>query len=239
MSKNLKKKKNKRPIEAISVASHQLKTPLSVIKGYLEVLISEDVGELNSKQKDYLNDILKNTQKMEEFLTHLLEVSKIERGELELNARKVDLKEIVRQEVEDFKILAKAKNCQLNLNIENEDKIPKIKIAPLKIIEVIDNLISNAIEYNQDKGEVLITIKRKEDKLVFCCQDSGMGISEEDQDKIFKKFYRSEKALSRLPVGSGLGLFISKAIIEKSGGEIWFDSEEGKGSTFCFSLPIE
>lgn len=223
--------------EVISIVSHQLKTPLSAIKGYLEVLISEDLGKINLKQNEYLKDALTNTQRMIRLVMDLLDVSKIEEKKLELKFQPSDLREIVKKTVGEFSSLAKAKNCTLSFKTTGE--IPLVKADPLKIKEVVNNLISNAIGYNKKKGEVEISIKRKRNKVLFYCKDTGIGIPEKDKKKIFTKFYRSEKAIVLATGGSGLGLFISKAIIEKSGGKIWFKSREGKGSTFYFSLPIK
>ena len=223
--------------EVISIVSHQLKTPLSVIKGYLEVLISEDIGKINPKQKEYLKDTLGNTRRMIELIKNLLDVSQIEENRLELKCKPSILKKIVKKTIKEFYIFARAKNC--NISFEISEEIPSLNIDALKIKQVISNIISNAIEYNEKKGEINVSIKRKGNEVVFCCKDNGIGIHENEKKKIFTKFYRSEKAMTLVTGGSGLGLFISKAIIEKSGGKIWFESEKGKGSTFCFSLSIK
>jgi len=223
--------------EVISIVSHQLKTPLSVIKGYIEVLILEDVGRINPKQKEYLKDALENIQKMTGLVKNFLDVSKIEEGKIELRLQPYSLKRIAEESVERFQYLAKAKNCQISF--KTKGKIPKLNIDPLKIQQVVNNLISNAIEYNKKRGKVEVTLEKRGKKVIFCCKDSGIGISSKEKKKIFKKFYRSERAIAIVTSGSGLGLFISKAIIEKSRGEIWFKSKIGEGSTFCFSLPIK
>lgn len=223
--------------EVVSVVSHQLKTPLSAIKGFLEVLISEDLGKLEAKQKEYLRDALENTQRMMVLVKDLLDVSQIEENKLELKLKRINLKELVKEAIKDFSSLTKAKNCTLSFKVV--DKIPFLKIDPIKIKQVISNLIYNAIEYNKRKGEVQITLKKQGNNVLFSAKDTGIGIPEKEKKKIFSKFFRSEKAITLCPAGTGLGLFISKAIIEKSGGKIWFESREGKGSTFCFSLPVK
>jgi len=223
--------------EVVSIVSHQLKTPLSVIKGYLEVLISEDLGKLNEQQKEYLRDTLENTQRMILLVKDLLDVSKIEEGRLEFKIKPSSLEKIVREAIKEFSPLTKAKNCTIFLKVSG--KIPPLNIDPMKIKQVITNILSNAIEYNDKKGEIYLTIKRKGNNVLFCCKDTGIGIPEREKKKVFTKFYRSERAIILATGGSGLGLFISKAIIKKSGGKIWFKSKEGKGSTFCFSLPVK
>lgn len=220
----------------ISIVSHQLKTPLSAIKGYLEVLISEDLGKINQKQKEYLNNALENTQQMIRLVKDLLDVSQIEEGKMELKPKPSSLEKITREVIKEFSFLAKAKNCTLSFKVL--DEIPLLNIDSIKIQEVISNIISNAIEYNKSKGKVEVSLKRKDNNILFCCKDTGIGIPKAEKKKIFTKFHRGEKAIKLSTGGSGLGLFISKAIIEKSGGKILFESQEGKGSTFFFSLPI-
>lgn len=223
--------------EIISVVSHQLKTPLSSIKGYLEVLLSEDLGQLNKQQKEYLKDVLENTRQMIGLVRDLLDVTIIEANRIEFKKSPTDLAKIIKKSMKEFSLLARAKNCDLSFEILNEP--PLLNIDSIKIKQVIDNLISNAISYNKRKGKVRVSLFKKGKKVVFCCKDTGIGISEGEKDKIFTKFYRSEEAITLATRGSGLGLFISKAIIEKGGGKIWFKSRKGKGSVFYFSLPIK
>lgn len=223
--------------DVISIVSHQLKTPLSVIKGHLEVLISEDFGKLNEKQKEYLEDTLESTQLMIRLVKDLLDVSRIEQGRLEFNLKPSSLEKIVRGVIKGYWSLARAKNCTFSFRVL--DKIPLLNIDSLKIKQVVSNIVSNAIEYNERKGKIEVSIKRERNNVVFCCEDNGIGIPRAEKKKIFTKFYRSEKAIILATGGSGLGLFISKAIINKSGGRIWFKSKKNKGSTFCFSLPIK
>lgn len=236
--KIIKQKKEKYGLsEVVSVVSHQLKNPLSVIKGYLEVLLSEDLGKLNKEQKEYLGDVLENTDQMIELVRDILDVTIIEAHQMELKLVSTDLVKLIKATVQDFALLAKAKNCQLSFKAEN--RIPKLNIDANKVKQVIANLISNAILYNKRKGKVEVTVAKKANKVVFCCQDRGIGLSDVEKRKIFTKFFRSERVLALATGGSGLGLFISQAIIKKSGGKIWFKSKEGKGSIFCFSLPTK
>ncbi|MFQ6083755.1 MAG: sensor histidine kinase [Candidatus Aminicenantia bacterium] len=239
----MKKKSSKKKIskykltEAVSVVSHQLKTPLSAIKGYLEVVLLGDLGKLNKEQKEYLENVLENTKQMINLVKDLLDVARIEAGQMELKPEPTDLAKIAKEMVNEFSSLARAKNCELSFEVL--DKLPLLNIDPVKIKQVMVNIISNAIFYNKRKGQVKVSLSRRGKRAIFCCQDTGVGIVEEEKDKIFTKFYRSERVVAIATGGSGLGLFISKAIIEKSGGKIWFKSKEGKGSTFCFSLPIK
>jgi len=222
--------------EVASIVSHQLKTPLSVIKGYLEVLYSEDLGKLNEDQKEHIKEALENTKKMNSLVRNFLDVSQIEEGKLELKKKVSDLSRIIKETIKGLHSLATANNCKISLVIP--EKIPAILIDPIKIEQVINNIIINAVKYNRRKGKVKVTAQKKGNKILFICEDTGIGITDRERKKVFDKFYRSEDALVASTVGSGLGLFIAKAIIEKSGGKIWFKSKENEGTVFYFTLPI-
>lgn len=223
--------------ETVSIVSHQLKTPLSVIKGYVEVLLSGDLGKINEGQREYLNDVFENTTQMISLIKDILDVTKIEEGKMEFSPESTNLTEIVKEIVKEFSFLAKAKNCELSFNLP--ENLSLVNVDPGKIKEVVSNLISNAINYNKRKGSVKVSLFEKRKRVVFCCQDTGIGIAQKEKNKMFTKFFRSERAIPIIASGSGLGLFISKAIIKESGGKIWFESKIGKGSTFCFSFPIK
>lgn len=231
-------KKNKYKLtEEVSIVSHQLKTPLSVIKGYVEVLLLGDLGKLNEEQKEYLGDVLENTNQMVSLIKDILDVTKIEADRMEFNPKPTDLAKIVKEAVKEFSFLAKARNCKLSFEIE--DKIPLVNVDSSKVKEVISNLISNAINYNKRKGKVKVSLFKKGKRVVFSCQDTGVGIADDEKKKIFTKFFRSESVMSMVTAGSGLGLFISKATINRNGGKMWFESGLGEGSTFYFSFPIK
>jgi len=233
----MKREKEHKLSEVISIVSHQFKTPLSVIKGYLEVLIAKDLGKINSKQEEYLKNAMQNTLRMIELVKDLLDVSRIEQGKLDFKIKSSNIEEITKKIIKEFSSFIIAKNCTIHFKSLN--KVPIIKIDPLKIEQVIFNLISNAIKYNKRKGRIDIYLEKKGNNVIFRCNDSGIGISKTNRSKVFNKFHRSEKAIMLATGGSGLGLFIAKAIIEQSNGNIWFRSKEGKGSSFCFSLPIK
>lgn len=222
--------------EVISIISHQLKTPISVIKGYLEVLASKDLGEINPKQKEYLNFALANVDRMILLVKDFLEISRIEENQLKLKKEPTDLEKIVQEVIDELSPVASAKNCEIHF--QTRTQLPVLNIDRLKIKQVISNLISNAIDYKKTRGEVEISLKKQGEETIFCCQDNGIGIPDDEKAKIFTKFYRNDNAMIMAPGGSGVGLFISKAIIDASRGKIWFESQKDRGSTFCFSLPI-
>jgi signal transduction histidine kinase len=224
--------------EATSVAAHQLKNPIAVLKNYIEVLIMEEIGKLNRKQKEYLSDIEKILKKMSEIIDYILEVSRIEEGKLKLRKRKFSLEKLVKEAIADYKMWASAANTEIIF--EKEKNLPKVFSDPLKIRQVIENFLSNAIKYKnpKKKGKIKLSIKRKGKFLLFSCQDNGIGIPKKDFKKVFTKFYRSERSTVLDPKGIGLGLFINKAIIEESGGKIGFRKNKGSGMTFYFTLPV-
>ena len=151
--------------ESVSVVSHQLKTPLSGIKGYLEVLITEDLGKLNKEQKEYLKDVLENTNRMIDLVKDVLEVARIEANRIEIRPQPTDLAEIIKETMEELSVFARAHNCELSFEIL--DKIPSVNVDPIKIKAVITNIISNAIFYNKRKGKAEIFLSKKRKKVIF------------------------------------------------------------------------
>ena len=223
--------------EAISVAAHQLKTPISIIKGYLEELLSPDLGMVNDKQKEYLEDALTNVKRMSLLVNHVLEISRIDEGRYQLFVEKFALEKLTKEVIDTFGGWAKASN--VNIIYQPEKNLPLVSSDSFKIRQVVENVISNALKYKgPGLGIVVITVKKGDNEVIFSCCDNGIGLSPEDKDKMFTKFYRSEKAVELDPSGTGLGLVINKAIINLSGGKIWFEENLDRGITFYFSLPI-
>jgi two-component system sensor histidine kinase VicK len=155
---------------------------------------------------------------------------------MKINPQNINLEEITRLVIDDFSNLAKANNVEIILNVNGS--IALVKADPERIRSVVQNLVDNAIKYSAAKGKIEITLKEERNKLCFRIKDSGVGIPKKQQKQIFTKFFRSENVLKRQTEGTGLGLFIAKAVIQGSGGKIGFNSEENKGTTFWFSLPI-
>lgn len=233
------KNNHKKPkmAEVVSIVAHQLKNPLAVLRGYLEVLIEEDFGEINQKQREYLLDAFENVKRMIKTIGNLLDVSKIEVGKYEIKPELINLEEITEGVINDFSFWTKASNCEIIFKKTKEKKL-LAKADHFKIHQVIEGLISNAIKYRSlSKGIIKISLKKLGNKILFSCKDNGIGIPKEDFKKVFTKFYRSEKAVEIDPLGSGLGLYINKAIIGLSGGKIWFKHNKNRGTTFNFTLP--
>lgn len=224
--------------EAISVVAHQLKSPLAVIKTYLEVLISGECGKINSLQKEYLSDALENVERMKKNIDDFLFIQKIEEGKLKMELKPTSLEKIISGVMKDFSYWAEASNCQILF--KKPKKLPLVLGNPQAIRGVVENLVSNAIKYTQGKGEVEISItaSKKNKEVIFSCKDNGIGVPKKDFKKVFTKFYRSDRAMELDTLGAGLGLYINRAIITLLGGEIWFSKNKGPGMTFYFSLPI-
>jgi len=224
--------------EFINIVSHQLRSPLTNIKWTFEILSSEDFDVPESKEEEYFVNVKENIARMVELIDDLLIVSRIEQGKLPVQKREFDFAELVKEQVLRYKVFAEASHIRLSFNVE--EGFPKVFADPSLLKLVIENLIDNAIRYTSGEGSVAIFAGRRDSKsIIFSVKDSGVGIPLKEQRYIFQKFFRAENALKQRTKGSGLGLYVCKTIIEKSGGKIWFESEEGKGTTFFATLPVK
>ncbi len=226
--------------EFVSLSAHQLRTPLSGMKWTLKMLLDEDVGKLNKGQKELLGRLYRNNERMVKLIADLLDVTKLEEGKYLYYHRKEDILEIAGQIIPSLEEQAKQKGLKFKFS-EPKEKIPKIKMDKEKIGICMQNLIRNSIKYTDSGGKVTVNLKydKKNKEVLFYVEDTGMGIPKDKQKRVFTKFFRTSKAMKKETVGSGLGLYMSKNIIEAHGGKVWFESEEEKGSTFYFSLPAK
>jgi len=223
--------------EFISVVSHQLRSPLSNLRWAIELLMSGRLGKIEEKQTEYFRILKENSGRMGELVSDLLIVSRIETATLPQKRKEISLEDLIKKLISEFKPFAQASNVEIEF--KSEENLPKILADPSQIRLVVENLLDNAVRYIKDRGKVKMLLSRRGQNLYFEIEDNGVGIPKEDQKYIFQKFFRSENILRYQTQGSGLGLYISKAIIERSGGKIGFKSQEGVGSTFWFTLPIK
>ncbi len=229
---------NKMKSEFVSVASHQLRTPLSSVKWSLDLFLTGRLGTLPPKQMEYLRTVKQSTDRMIKLVSDLLSVSRIEEGRIKIKIQPIELEEIIIKEIKDVTLLAKSKNVQIVF--KPKGKFPQVWADPALIRIVIQNFLNNAVQYiGNKKGLVEIELKKKNSKFItFSIKDNGVGIPKEQQSRIFQKFFRADNVLKHRTVGTGLGLFISKAIIKSCKGKVWFKSKEDVGTTFYFTLPL-
>ncbi|MBU0546986.1 HAMP domain-containing histidine kinase [Patescibacteria group bacterium] len=227
---------NKIKSEFISIVSHQLRTPLSNLGWAIEVLMSGKLGKTDLQQFEYFVILRENIVRMNELIKDLLMVSRIQTQTLFFSKKEFSLVDLVQELIQDFKVIAQASNVRVIFN--QSKNIPLIFADQFKIRQVIGNLLDNAIRYTQDKGEIKIKIEVQGNRVYFAIQDNGVGIPKEEQKYIFQRFFRADNVMKYQTQGSGLGLYIAKSIIDKSGGKIGFTSQEGHGSTFWFTAPI-
>lgn len=235
--------------ELISLASHQLRTPLSSVNWYSEMLLSGDAGPITDDQKAYLTEIYKGNQRMIDLVNALLNVSRADLGTLNIEPEEVSLKEIGEGSVADMAILIREKN--LNVKVDIPLKVSKYTGDKKILAIVFQNLVSNAIKYTPEKGTVKVAVEvykkgitiggheLRQDSMIFSVTDTGYGIPEKEKMHIFTKLYRANNVREMEANGNGLGLYLVKAMVEGSGGTIWFESEEKKGSSFYVALPAK
>lgn len=222
--------------EFVNLASHQLRTPLSGSKWMLELLQKSDAGNLTDKQKEYIEKIYASNEKMIALVNDLLEISRIDEGSAKLFLKPTDITAVIRDLLKEKERDVKKKKLQISLTIEQEPFVQIISEYN-KIKQALNNIISNAITYTPAGGKIAIDLKIQDNEVLGSITDTGFGIPKEQQAKIFSKFFRASNILSVETSGTGLGLYIAKSFIEASGGRLWFQSEEGKGTTFYFTLP--
>ena len=226
---------NKMKSEFISIASHQLKTPLSEIKWGTELFLSRHKKDAGKDFLDFVEKISESNSKMIKLVNNLLNITRISQKKFSLKKEQFDILEILSKAVRENKILAKTKNVKISLI--DATKNNSFAIGDRRGIKaVVDNLLSNAIKFTRE-GIIKININRKKNKIIVCVKDSGVGIPKNEQERVFQKFFRGSNEVRYKTEGTGLGLYLAKNIVEQCGGKMWFKSKEGEGSTFCFSLP--
>ncbi len=224
--------------EFVSIAAHQLRTPLSAIKWTLRMLLDGDVGNLTAEQVEFLNKGYQSNERMIILINDLLNVARIEEGRFIYDLTPQSIDEIIQETLDGLSGIVKDKNIKLTYK-KSKAKIPKVNADREKIGIVVQNLLDNAIRFNKPGGEVTVSIKCDKVNLEVAVKDDGIGIPDEQKKRIFNKFFRADNAVRTETEGTGLGLFIVKNIINAHKGKISFESEKGKGTTFRFTLPVK
>ena len=219
--------------------SHELRTPLTAIIGFSQVLVEQYFGELNEKQTEYVNDILESGEHLLSLINDILDLAKIEAGKDELELSRFNVKELLESSLVMIKEKALKHSLSLETQISSELDQLIITADRRKLKQIVFNLLSNSAKFTPDDGTITIGARREGSSLIISVADTGIGISSEDQKKIFGEFYQVQSGLTDKTPGTGLGLPLSKRMVEMHGGRIWVESEgKDKGSIFTFSLPI-
>ena len=222
--------------EFISMASHQLRTPLTAVKGYLSMILEGDTGAVKKDQKDYTQKAFDGAQKMVYLIADMLNVSRLQTGKFVIENQPTDLAKVVEGEVAQLEETAKNKQLKLTYH-HSPEKFPVLNLDETKIRQVVMNFLDNAIYYTPSGGSIMADLSASEEEVRFTVTDTGLGVPASVQHHLFSKFYRADNARKMRPDGTGLGLFMAKKVITAQGGAIIFKSTEGKGSTFGFSFP--
>ena len=223
--------------EFVSLASHQLRTPLSTINWYSEMLVAGDAGKLSAEQLDYMKEIHIGNQRMIELVNALLNVSRIELGTLAIDPEPVSLAEVADSIIGEIAPQTAMKG--ITIEKEYDKNVPDIQLDSKLIRIVFQNLLTNAVKYSPDDTIVHIGIKLRKKDVLITVTDEGYGIPQNQQKRIFSKLFRADNARDKETDGTGLGLYIAKSVIEEGGGKIWFESIENKGTTFSCTVPLE
>ena len=221
----------------VDTISHELRTPLTTIHGYVEMAASGMYGDVTPKMQDKFKTILQQVNRINVLVSSMLEMSRLEKKTLELDFEPINMAMVTREVLEDVKNDIQAKSHTINVLFGNE--LPTVMADRVRIHDVIENLISNAVKYTPASGKITIGADILGGKVHLWVRDNGVGIAEEEQDKIFDRFFLADAGLVREDGRVGIGLYTSKEIIRRHGGDMWFESKKGQGSTFHFTVPFK
>lgn len=223
--------------EFVSMASHQLRTPLTSVKGYIDMVLEGDAGAITDMQRHLLGEAFTSSERMVHLINDFLNVSRLQTGKFMIDRRPIDLATIVAQEVDGLKTTAAQRKLSLSYKVSSN--IPQLYADEGKLRQVIMNFIDNAIYYSKEGTTIKVGLSVEGPDLVLTVKDTGIGVPEAEQANLFTKFFRATNARRQRPDGTGVGLYLAKRVVVAHGGKIMFESNEGKGSMFGFSLPIK
>jgi len=216
-------------------AAHELKTPLTVMNSFVQLLQSEKIGKINDKQKEILKTVNNDVSRLKDLITKIFDLSRLEEGKAEIKLEQTNIKEIIKNELKLIKPIANKKGIKIKVNMQ---KTPKtVKTDGYWIRQILSNLLNNSIKFTK-KGYIQISSYTQDKKIIIKVKDTGIGISKDNLTKIFTKFFQAQPTETREYLGTGLGLNISQQAIELLGGKISVESKKGKGTTFTFTIPI-
>lgn len=230
-------KANRLKSEFLATMSHELRTPLNAIIGFAEVLRDEVIGPLNGDQKGCLDDIHSSGQHLLSMINNILDFTKIEAGKFELKYEEFSLETVIAEVLHAISEFSDKKGISIHTHIHAN--IPHLVADKIKFKQIMFNLLSNAVKFTAKNGTITINVKLVEQYVQIGVSDTGIGIKSEDIDKLFKPFFQLDSSYSRRYEGTGLGLVLTKHLVELHGGKIWVESDYGKGSTFTFTLPVK
>jgi len=222
--------------EFVSTVSHELRTPLTTMKEFISIMLDGIPGPVNEEQRNYLQIVKNNITRLTRIINNLLDISKIESGKVEFRKEKTSFAKIINQELPNFKTQAETKGINLEVNIPVD--LPDVFVDTDKIIQVLTNLVGNAVKFTPSDGTIRINVGRRGDFIQSSVEDSGVGISKENLDKVFDKFTQLDRQPGTGEKGTGLGLTITRSILLLHRGKIWVESEIGLGTKFIFTLPV-
>jgi PAS domain S-box-containing protein len=226
--------------EFVATVSHELRTPMTSIRGYVDILLMGAAGALNENQTHFLDIVKSNTERLNILVNDLLDVSRIEAGRITLSMHPVDLHEVADEVIADVLRRSQEENKPMEVAFEPEESLPRVVADPERIRQILGNLVDNAYNYTPAEGKIMVMMHKSNGNVQVDVKDSGIGISPEQQERIFERFFRGEDPLVLATPGTGLGLSIVKQLVEMHQGKIWMNSNgiSGEGSTFSFTIPV-
>jgi PAS domain S-box-containing protein len=227
--------------EFVATVSHELRTPMTAIKGYVEILLLGVTGPLTDTQRKFLQVVRDNTDRLEALVADLLDVSRIEAGQTRLNLDMIELPEILQKAADDLRERCEKEGKPLEVELELAPDLPAIQADRNRLVEILDNLVDNAFLYTPGGGRVVLRASSTPEGVQIDVADTGIGVTSQERERLFERFFRGEHPVVMATAGTGLGLAITKRLVEMHGGKIWVESEgiPGKGSVFHILLPLE